>query len=212
MKTEVLKPLLRGHLHQAAFFVSLGACSLLIALAKSPIALMCSIVFSLGLLTLFGVSALYHRPNWEPKGRAVMKRLDHSAIFLLIAGTFTPVCLLALPAGEGPTLLTVVWAAAIAGIFQSVFWTTAPKWFTAAFYIAVGWLIAPYWNELSYSLGDFNLTLLTLGGLAYTLGAVFYAAKRPKLMPEIFGYHELFHALTIVGAALHFAVVFSLIR
>lgn len=211
MKTEALKPLLRGHLHQAAFFISIGACSLLVARTESPIALMCSIVFSLGLLTLFGVSALYHRPNWDPKGRAVMKRLDHSAIFLLIAGTFTPVCLMALPPGDGPTLLTIVWAAAVVGIFQAVFWTTAPKWFTATFYIAIGWLIAPYWNDLKYSLGPLNLGLLAAGGFAYTLGAIFYATKRPKLMPEIFGYHELFHALTIVGAALHFAVVYALI-
>lgn len=212
MKTDAIKPLLRGHLHQAAFFIYFGACALLIAQTKTSLTLICSLVFSFGLLTLFGVSALYHRPTWEPKGRSVMKRLDHSAIFLLIAGTFTPVCLLALPPDEGAKLLTVVWVAAVAGIAQAVFWTTAPKWFTASFYIAVGWLIAPYWNELSYSLGTTHLYMLAAGGIAYTLGAVFYATKRPKLMPEIFGYHELFHALTIVGATLHFVVVYSLVK
>ncbi len=207
-----MKPILRGHLHQAAFFVSLGACILLIAKSQTTLTFACSVVFSFGLLTLFGISALYHRPNWEPKGRAVMKRLDHSAIFLLIAGTFTPVCLLALPPVDGSKLLLIVWIAAIVGIGQAIFWTTAPKWFTASFYIAIGWLIAPFWNELKSSLGSMNLSLLAIGGLAYTLGAIFYATKRPKLMPEIFGYHELFHALTIIGAALHFAVVYTLIR
>lgn len=211
METPV-KPLLRGHLHQAAFFISLGACALLVARSESETSLICSLVFSFGLLILFGMSALYHRPNWQPKGRAVMKRLDHSAIFLLIAGTFTPVCLLALPPEKGPSLLFVVWCAALIGVLQSVFWTTAPKWLTAIFYIGIGWMIAPYWNELQLSLGPKNLTFLALGGVAYTIGAIFYATKWPKLSPRVFGYHELFHALTIVGAVFHFVVVYSLIK
>lgn len=140
-----------------------------------------------------------------------MKRLDHSAIFLLIAGTFTPVCLLALPVEKGPSLLVVVWCAAIIGIAQSVFWTTAPKWLTALLYIGIGWMIAPYLRELQHSLGFQNLAFLAVGGMAYTIGAVLYATKWPKLSPRVFGYHELFHALTIVGAIFHFIVVYSLI-
>ncbi|MEQ1876338.1 MAG: hemolysin III family protein [Bdellovibrionia bacterium] len=211
MSTSTVKPLLRGHLHQAAFFVAIGACMLLIAKSSNANSLAASVIYSFGLLSLFGVSTIYHRPNWGTRGRAWMRSLDHSAIFLLIAGTFTPICLLALSDSDGRRLLIVVWSAAALGIFQSLFWTKAPKWFTALFCVGVGWLVLPYIGELKVSLGLRNVLLLGAGGVVYTAGAVFYALKKPVLFPEVFGYHELFHLLTIVGAIFHFVVVYQLI-
>jgi hemolysin III len=207
-----MKPLLRGYLHQEAFFIALGACILLIAKSTSQVSYLSSIVYSLGLLMLFGISAIYHRPQWSPKPRALLKRFDHCAIFILIAGTFTPVCLLALPEDQGDRLLLIIWGAAILGIIQSIFWVKAPKWLTAIFYIAMGWLALPYLSELKVTLGVGALGLLAAGGVVFTVGAVFYALKKPNLAPGIFGYHELFHLLTVVGAALHFAVVYQLIK
>lgn len=207
-----MKPALRGYLHQEAFFVALGACILLIAKSTNSISYLSSLVYSLGLLLLFGISAIYHRPQWEPKQRAVLKRLDHSAIFVLIAGTFTPICLLGLPQEQGNLLLIVIWVAALAGIIQSIFWVKAPKWLTALFYIAMGWMALPYLAVLKISLGTASLLLLAIGGVVYTVGAVFYAKKRPNIRPGIFGYHELFHLFTVIGAAFHFVVVYRLIE
>jgi hemolysin III len=205
------KPLLRGYLHQEAFFASLGACALLVAKSTNPQSLLASVIYSCGLLLLFGISAIYHRPHWQPKPRAFMKRLDHSAIFILIASTFTPICLLALPAKEGHQLLLVVWAVAGAGVLQSIFWVKAPKAFTALFYVFMGWLALPYLGDLKDSLGTAKLTFIIAGGVVYTIGAIFYALKKPKLVMEVFGYHELFHLFTIIGAGLHFVAIYQLI-
>ena len=208
------KPLLRGVLHQEAFFMALGACILLVVRGAESLrteALSASLIYSLGLLSVFGISAVYHRPHWEPKPRALMKRLDHSAIFILVAGTITPLCFLALPADSGRHLFTVIWFVAALGILQSIFWVRAPKWFTSLFYVGMGLLASPYMQEAKISLGSANLALLESGGVIYALGAVFYAMKRPKLVAHIFGYHELFHLLTIIAAALHFAVIYQLL-
>ena len=206
------KPLLRGYLHQEAFFTTLGAAILLIAKSSTSLSLISSIVFSIGLLLLFGISALYHRPYWKPKARVFLKRLDHSAIFILIASTFTPICLLALPPASGNMLLIIVWIAAVLGILQSIFWVKAPKIVTALLYIIMGWQALPYLKELNQSLGTSQLSLLITGGIIYTIGAIFYAAKTPKLYPTVFGYHELFHFFTIIAAACHFAVIYHLIN
>lgn len=206
------KPLLRGYLHQEAFFITLGASILLIAKSSTSLSLISSIVFSIGLLLLFGISALYHRPYWKPKARVFLKRLDHSAIFILIASTFTPICLLALPPTSGNMLLIIVWIAAVLGILQSIFWVKAPKIVTALLYIIMGWQALPYLKELNQSLGTPQVSLLITGGIIYTIGAIFYAAKKPKLYPTVFGYHELFHFFTIVAAACHFAVIYHLIN
>lgn len=205
------KPLLRGHVHQEAFFLALGACVLLIAKSTTQMTLLASGIYSLGLLLLFGTSALYHRIHWQPKPRALMKRLDHSAIFLLIAGSCTPICLLSLPAQEGKQLLITVWVAAGLGILQSVFWVQAPKWLTALFYLIVGWLVIPYLGDIRLALGSVNLWLLAGGGVAYSVGALFYAFRWPKLKPTVFGYHEVFHVLTVIGAAIHFWVIYQVI-
>jgi hemolysin III len=211
-QTTSAKPLLRGYFHQEAFFVALGASVLLIAKSSTPLSLLASTIYAFGLLVLFGISALYHRRQWGHRGRTIMKRLDHSAIFVLIAGTFTPICLLALPALDGRLLLAVAWSAALCGILQSILWVGAPKWFTALLCVGVGWLVIPYLGQLSESLGAQNLFMLATGGVFYTLGAVFYAIKWPRLASAVFGYHELFHLLTIFGAALHFFVVYQLIQ
>jgi hemolysin III len=204
-------PLLRGYIHQEAFFVALGACLLLIFKSSSPMAQLASLIYSMGLLILLGISAFYHRHDWPPKARAVLRRLDHSAIFLLIAGTFTPICLLALSPQAGHRLLLIIWIVALFGILQSIFWTRAPRLLNALFYVVTGWIALPYFYELKSALGIQNLLLLVLGGITYSVGALFYAVKKPNLSPNIFGYHELFHVFTIVGATLHFIVIYQLI-
>ncbi|OYZ11308.1 MAG: hypothetical protein B7Y39_19580 [Bdellovibrio sp. 28-41-41] len=205
------KPLLRGYLHQEAFFIALGACTLLIAKSSQSLTLVAAIIYSLGLLLMLGVSAFYHRIHWQPKPRAFMKRLDHSAIFIQIAGTFTPICLLALNENDGIFLLKVIWAAAAAGILQSIFWVKAPKFVTVIFYVVMGWIALPYVSEMGKALGTTRVSLLVAGGIVYTVGSLFYATKRPRMAPLVFGYHELFHLFTIVGAILHFAVIYQLI-
>lgn len=202
---------MRGYLHQEAFFIALGACTLLIAKSSDSKTLVAAIIYSLGLLLMLGISAIYHRIHWEPKARAFMKRLDHSAIFIQIAGTFTPICLLALSDSSGTILLKIIWSAALLGILQSVFWVKAPKYITALFYVIMGWFALPYVNDLSKSLGASKIILVICGGVVYTVGAVFYATKKPKIFPNIFGYHELFHLFTIIGATLHFVVIYQLI-
>ena len=203
---------MRGHIHQAAFFVSLGAGALLVLKSTDEVSRLSSLIYAASLMLLFGISALYHRPHWSPGPRAIMKRLDHSAIFILIAGSFTPVCLLGLPTDRGEGLLWTVWTFAIAGILQSIFWSKAPAWLAALFYVGLGWLAIPYVGDMAHALGVENVWLLAAGGFAYTVGAVVYASKRPILNPRVFGYHELFHALTIVGATTHFIVIYQLIR
>ena len=213
LKTKALhKPLLRGVLHHEAFFVALGACAMLVAKASTGDARLASLVYSFGLLFLFGVSAVYHRPHWQPKQRALLKRLDHSAIFIFIAGTVTPMSLLALPPEDGQELFAIIWIVAVAGLLQSIFWVKAPKWFTAIIYVAMGWIAVPYVRGLGSSLGSSSLWLIFVGGVAYTVGAICYATHRPHLVPRVFGYHEVFHLLTVIAAACHFVVIYRLIQ
>ena len=208
----LVKPLLRGHSHQATFFYALGACTILLLYAHSTKAFVSTIIYSLSLIGLFGISALYHRPTWKPNQRMWMRRMDHAAIYVLIAGTFTPICLLALPPLIGIKLLQLVWSAALLGIIQSLFWVTAPKWLASIFYLAVGCLIIPYLPELKAALSTNDLLLIFAGGVSYAIGAIIYALKRPNPYPKVFGYHEIFHLLVIAGAALHFIVIFNIIK
>lgn len=204
------RPRLRGRLHQVAFFVSIVACAILIIKTQTQIGLIASIIYSIGVLSMFGISALYHRVYWEPKPRAIMKRLDHSAIFILIAGSFTPVCLFALSEQDSRQLLILVWTIAILGVLKSVFWVSAPKPLSALLYVIMGWLGLPYIREFNKYLGTEKVMLILAGGILYTVGAVFYALRKPKLSPIIFSYHELFHAFTIIAAALHYYVVYQI--
>jgi hemolysin III len=206
------KPLLRGHFHQAAFFSALGASAVLIFQSHGWLTLASIIVYSLSLCGLLGISALYHRKQWLPAGRARMRRLDHAGIFILIGGTATPVCLLGMSAPAGPRVLMIFWTAVALGVVQSVFWAKAPKWLAAALYVGVGWLAIPYFSEMLADLGTLNMALLAAGGLVYTAGAVIYALKRPNPWPAVFAYHEIFHVLVIVAAIFHFIVVSRLLR
>ncbi len=200
------KPLLRGVSHEIAAFAALAAWIALAALAPTFRGRAAANVYGASLFTLFLVSAVYHRRNWPPRARAWMRRLDHSAIFLLVAGTYTPVSLL-LPARSGLPLLGVVWAGAALGIVQSILWVHAPKPLVAAIYVALGWAVLPVLPALRAVLGTPALALLAAGGAAYTVGAVIYAARRPDPFPSVFGYHEVFHALVIAAAGCHLAVV-----
>jgi hemolysin III len=213
LSVELLaKPRLRGLLHQWAAPVALACGLLLVFLARTLHAALAGGVFALSLLVLFTVSATYHRVTWQPAARAWMRRADHASIFVLIAGTWTPIALLGLPAGTGVQMCEVVWGGAILGVLISLFWAHAPKALTAALCVACGWSIAPYFSLLHRSLTTPELALIFAGGLCYTLGAVVYATKRLDFKPRTFGYHEVFHAFTLAGAALHFGAVLCLVR
>jgi hemolysin III len=215
MKTNELKltkPTLRGHSHQAAFFFALGACTMMLSKTHSMTTFISLFIYSLSLIGLFGISALYHRPTWSPEKRKWMKRLDHTAIYVLIAGTGTPIIYLSLPLEMGVTLLMITWTVAIFGILQSLFWVTAPKWVSSIFYVAAGYLLVPYFKELHTALGDHGIEMMLIGGVFYTIGAIIYAIKKPNPWPATFGYHEIFHLLVIIGAAFHFIVINNLIR
>jgi hemolysin III len=201
------KPRLRGVLHQYAFFVSVGLGIALVLAAPSADAQVAALIYAFSVSGLLGTSALYHRRTWRPRARAWMRRLDHSMIFVLIAGTYTPFALLVLTGGLARTILVVVWAGAFAGIVLNLVWIDAPKWLTAGVYIALGWVVVAAMPTLTDRLGVVAVALLLGGGLLYTAGAVIYALRRPNPVPGVFGYHEIFHALVIVAAAAHFAVV-----
>jgi hemolysin III len=206
------KPKLRGVLHQWAACAALGAGAVLVGLAQDRRVAGAVAVFAASLVVLFAVSAVYHRVNWSEAARARMRRLDHASIFVLIAGTYTPLAVLALPTEAGHSLLVAAWIAALLGILQSLFWIRAPKAVSALLAVAVGWTIIPYLGTARASLSAGEFALIASGGIAYTAGAVAYALKRPNPWPGILGYHEVFHALTIVGAVLHFAAVVHLVR
>ncbi|HTN51669.1 MAG TPA: hemolysin III family protein [Anaeromyxobacter sp.] len=199
------KPLLRGVSHEIAAAFALLAWIGLAAAAPSSRGRTGAIVYGASLFTLFAVSALYHRPTWGPVARLRMRRLDHSAIFLLIAGTYTPFCLLL--GAAGTRLLVVVWAGALLGTVRAVAWPRAPRVLVASLYVLLGWAVVPVLPALGARLGAWPLALLGAGGIVYSLGAAVYAARRPDPFPRVFGYHEVFHAMVIAAAALHFAAV-----
>lgn len=200
------KPLLRGVSHELAAGLALAAWVVLAAGAAGDRARLAAVIYGASLFTLFAVSALYHRPSWSPRARLRMRRLDHAAIFVLIAGTYTPFCLL-LGDGRGRALLALVWGGAAAGTALAVAWPRAPKALSAVVYVALGWVVLPVVPALRAALGGGAVLLLAAGGLVYSLGAVVYAARRPDPFPRVFGYHEVFHALVIVAAVLHLVVV-----
>lgn len=206
-----IKPALRGVLHHWAAIYALGGGSVLVAFAPTWRAAASAAVYALSLVLLFAVSATYHRVNWSEKARAWMRRADHASIFVLIAGTYTPIALLALDPSDGRRLFIYIWAGATAGVIVSLFWVRAPKALTATIAVAVGWTIAPYVGEVRRLLGPYMWVILA-GGIAYTVGAIVYATKKPNPRPAVFGYHEVFHALTLVGAALHFVAVVHVVR
>ncbi len=203
-----LKPRLRGVLHQWAFAVSLVAGVGLVLEAESARARIAVTVYALSVAALFGTSALYHRVDWRTLGRRRwMRRLDHTMIFVLIAGSYTPLGLLVLRGTLGMVILVAAWSAALAGAVFKLVWIDAPGWLGAAAYVAIGWIALVALPELLDRLGVAAFAALVLGGILYSVGAVIYAHKRPDPVPTVFGYHELFHLLVILAAALQYAVV-----
>ena len=200
------KPLMRGVLHQVFAFVAAAAAITLISLAPTTRAVWAAGVYGFSLVGLLTISATYHRNTWKPVARLFMQRLDHSAIFVLIAGTYTPICLLVL-GSAGVPLLAVVWSGALFGVFQATFWPSAPKLIKASLYIGLGWALVLQWSALMAALTTTELALIAAGGLAYTFGALIYAFQRPNPFPKVFGYHEVFHALVIGAAACHFVAM-----
>jgi len=202
-----VKPRLRGWLHLGMFPVALIGGMILIVLAESGPVRTSAAVFTASAALLFGVSAVYHRGTWGPKMSALLKRFDHSNIYLIIAGTYTPFAVTLLPDDDARLLLTVIWGAAIAGVVFRVAWTSAPRWLYTALYIALGWAavfyVVPFWRSGGPLVGS----LIALGGLLYTAGGIVYGAKRPNPSPRWFGFHEVFHAFTLGGFTAHFAAV-----
>ncbi len=203
-----VKPKLRGVSHEWAFFLSLGFGAALILLAKTPKATLAVAIYAVSLSALFGTSALYHRVNWtRPNVRLWMRRLDHSMIFFLIAGTYTPFALLVLDGAIANAILLVVWIGAIAGAIVEMVWIDHPKWVGALIYLALGWVAVAAFPELWSEMGVAGTMLVAAGGLLYTAGAVVYATQRPNPNPAIFGYHEVFHLFVIAAAVAHFSAV-----
>ena len=205
------KPRLRGvfHLYGSVAFAVLGAA--LVAATSGGRERFAAAAFGACLVLTFGVSALYHRVDWRPSARRVMRRLDHASIYLLIAGTYTPYGLLVLSGAWQFSILGVVWIGAAVAIVQQVFWLDAPRWVPVAAGLVLGWvgvLALPQIVEASGLSGTF---LVAAGGVFYTLGAVVYAVKRPDLRPAVFGFHELFHVLTVLAASCQFAAVALLV-
>jgi hemolysin III len=207
LPAEPVKPRLRGVFHEYAFFVSLACGFCLILFASDDRARLAAVIYAVAVSGLLGTSALYHRHTWRPAARRWMRRLDHSMIFVLIAGTYTPVALLALKGTLSSTILIVVWAGALGGVIFKLLWIDAPKWVFALVYVALGWVSAAILGELPAAIGWLGVAGLAAGGLLYTIGAVVYASQRPNPAPKVFGYHEVFHTLVIVAAALHYAVI-----
>lgn len=201
------KPRLRGVSHQWAFFASLVAGAALIVAAQGTREVVAMSVYAFSLSALLGTSALYHRVDWEPEARRWMRRLDHTMIFVLIAGTYTPFALLLMEGTMAELILIVVWATALGGATLNLAWWDAPKWFTSLVYIGTGWVAIAALPQLWEAMGPVGVGLLALGGALYTAGAVVYATKRPDPSPEVFGYHEIFHLFVIAAAAIQYATI-----
>ncbi|TAN25968.1 MAG: hemolysin III family protein [Actinomycetota bacterium] len=211
VNTAATKPKYRGVSHQAAFWISLALGVALMAGAKGDQARIAVGIYSVCLSAMFGVSAAFHRHTWSTVARLRMRRLDHSMIFAAVAGTYTPIALLALHGEVQAFILWLAWLGALAGIILQLAWIRAPKWLNAVVYVALGWAAILVLPELYHSSGIAALSLLLIGGALYTIGAIVYALRRPDPNPEIFGYHEVFHALVIAAALCHWVVIAFLI-
>jgi hemolysin III len=202
-----VKPRLRGVLHEGAFFVAIIVAPLLLLSADGLRTRVAAGVFAFSVAACFGVSALYHRLTWTPSRRRLMRRADHAGVYLLIAGTYTPVTLLVLKGDWGSVMLTIAWAGALIAILLKIIWVDAPKWVAAALGLALGWIAVVALPQLVERLQPTALTLLIAGGLLYSVGAIVYARRKPDPMPAVFGYHEVFHALTIAAAACQYVAI-----
>jgi hemolysin III len=200
------KPSWRGWIHTGVLPIAVIGGIVLVIIAEGTVAKLAAAVFFAGSVLLFGTSAIYHRFNWGPSAKLALKRIDHANIFLLIAGSYTPITLLALPKDKALILIVAIWGTALLGIGFRVFWISAPRWLYVLIYIAMGWAAVIYLPELLQA----NLAMMILiivGGLFYTLGAVFYALKKPNPVPGHFGFHEIFHSFTVLAFLCHWTAV-----
>jgi hemolysin III len=205
-------PRLRGVLHQFGFVAACGVGVALVAAVDGQ-RLLAASVFAASAAVTLGTSALYHRITWTPRARLWMRRADHAGIYLLIAGTYTPVGLLTMHGNLQVVVLAVVWSGAAAAILTKLCWVEAPKWLAAIFALALGWVGVVAVPQIAHAAGLPAVALLAAGGLAYSAGAVVYARRRPDPIPTVFGYHELFHALTLVALACQYvAIAFFVVR
>lgn len=204
---DAIKPKLRGWIHAGVAPLVLAASIVLVVLSPTPAAKWSTAVFGLTAVMLFGTSAVYHRGRWSPRVQGVLRRLDHTNIFLIIAGTYTPLAVLLLPASTAKVLLIIVWSGAILGLLARVLWLGAPRWVYVPVYVALGWVAVAFLPQFWRSGGPAIVWLVAAGGLAYTAGAVVYGLKRPNPSPRWFGFHEVFHTLTVVGYTCHYIAV-----
>ncbi|MET8355801.1 hemolysin III family protein [Micromonospora sp. NPDC005171] len=211
---DIGKPRMRGWLHTYAFFVALVCGIVLCSIAATQpgwAPLVSCLIYSLTVCGLFGTSALYHRRVWSERGYQVMRRMDHSMIFVFIAGTYTPLCAMLLAPRPATVMLALVWGGALAGVALKVVWPHAPRWVSAPLYLALGWVAVAMLPEILHGGGVAALVLLIIGGAIYSIGAVFYALRRPNPWPTVFGHHEFFHACTLLAALCHhIAIYFAL--
>jgi hemolysin III len=195
-----VKPRLRGVFHELGFYAAVVTGLVLVLSADDGRSRAAAIVFATCVATCFGASALYHRPTWTPRVRSWLARLDHAGVYLLIAGAYTPFGFLVLSPAWAVPVLAVVWSGALVGILLKLFWVRAPKWLSAAIGLALGWVGAAAFSQL-LKLQLPAVLLVIAGGLLYTVGAAVYVRRRPDPVPRIFGYHELFHVLTLAATA-----------
>ncbi|MFD6419074.1 hemolysin III family protein [Streptomyces sp. NPDC060194] len=202
-----IKPRLRGWLHAGMFPAVLVSGLVLVAFADTRAARISCAVYVLTACLLFGISGIYHLGSWKARGNAVLRRLDHANIFLIIAGTYTPLSVLLLEESTATTLLVVVWAAALAGIAFRVFWVGAPRWLYTPCYIAMGWIAVFFLPEFLREGGVAVLVCVVVGGLLYSAGGIVYALKRPDPSPRWFGFHEVFHSLTLAAFVTQYVAI-----
>lgn len=207
-----LAPLLRGWVHLVFFFLALPAGVLVVASAGSTRARAGAGVYAVALCALFGVSAAYHRLRWSPPARRRMRRMDHATIFVMIAGSYTPLCLLALSGSTATAILLVAWTGAVVGVALAVTGIAEKSVFGLACYIGLGWVMVVALPQLLRRLSTTELLLIVAGGLLYTAGAIVLGTRRPDPFPRVFGYHEIWHVMVAVASICHYLVIFSLVR
>ncbi len=207
LTAALVKPLMRGWIHLATTPLALVAGLVLVAASPTLAGRLSAAVFALAAVVLFGTSAVYHRGSWSPRWAGVLRRADHSNIFLLIAGTYTPLSVLLLDRSTATWLLVIVWSGAALGIVSRLVWLSAPRWVYVPIYVALGWVAVWFLPAFGRSGGGLIVALVMLGGLAYTLGAIAYGTKWPNPSPRWFGFHEIFHVGTVVGWSCHYAAV-----
>ena len=212
LRAPLVKPLLRGWLHLVCFFAALPAAVLVVALASSPRGRVGALVYAVGLVALFGVSGTYHRGRWSDTKRRLMQKLDHGTIFVMIAGSYTPLCLLVLRGWVATVMLTVTWAMAVAGFVLAFTGGRVSRVLRGTLYIVMGWASVLAAPQLLRHLSAAELTLIAVGGVLFTIGAIFLATHWPDPFPRVFGYHEVWHVLVVAAVICHFVAIASVVR